>query len=184
MSQITRSAESTESGIANSAGGATIPRAGQLALGVARILLGWVFLWAFLDKLFGLGLGTPAERAWISGSSATMGYLSGVEGPFAGMFAAMAGNALVDWLFMLGMAGVGIAFLLGVAMLPAAVAGLLLMGGIYLSMLPLATNPFLDQHLFYVVLGFAFALSGTGRFIGLGRWWAGLPVISKNVWLR
>lgn len=184
MSQSVKSAESTEFDGAISTGGATIPRAGQLGLGVARILLGWVFLWAFLDKLFGLGLGTPAERAWISGSSATAGYLSGVEGPFAGMFAAMAGNALVDWLFMVGMAGVGIAFLLGVAMLPAAVAGLLLMGGIYLSMLPLATNPFLDQHLFYVVLGFAFALAGTGRFLGLGRWWSGLPIIKNSVWLR
>ncbi|MFC4062642.1 hypothetical protein ACFOWE_30465, partial [Planomonospora corallina] len=30
------------------------------AFGVARIALGWVFLWAFLDKMFGLGFATPA----------------------------------------------------------------------------------------------------------------------------
>ncbi len=28
-----------------------------------RIALGWVFLWAFLDKLFGLGRSTPAANA-------------------------------------------------------------------------------------------------------------------------
>ncbi|WP_418606599.1 hypothetical protein [Georgenia sp. SUBG003] len=35
-------------------------------LAVGRIIIGWTFLWAFIDKLFGLGYMTPAERAWIS----------------------------------------------------------------------------------------------------------------------
>src|SRR5688572_13701049 len=33
--------------------------AGYLLAGV-RIALGWVFLWAFLDKTFGLGFATPS----------------------------------------------------------------------------------------------------------------------------
>lgn len=40
-----------------------------------RILLGLVFLWAFLDKFFGLGrwltLGTPVEKSVLSGASVT-----------------------------------------------------------------------------------------------------------------
>ncbi|MFC5822105.1 hypothetical protein ACFPUY_44090, partial [Nonomuraea harbinensis] len=36
---------------------------------IARISIGWVFLWAFLDKTFGWGFATPAERAWINGGS-------------------------------------------------------------------------------------------------------------------
>jgi len=163
---------------------ATVGRAGQIAVGLVRILLGWVYLWAFLDKLFGLGMATPAERAWVSGASATRGYLSGVEGPFAGLFTSMSGNAVVDWLFMLGMFAVGVAFVLGIALRLAAVGGLLLMGGIYLSQLPLEMNPFLDQHLMYIVLGAALALTNAGRFVGLGRWWAALPVIRSHAWLR
>ncbi|TMR37519.1 hypothetical protein ETD85_07950 [Nonomuraea zeae] len=29
----------------------------------ARIAIGWIFLWAFLDKTFGWGFATPANRA-------------------------------------------------------------------------------------------------------------------------
>ena len=38
-------------------------------LGLLRILMGWLFLWTFLDKTFGLGFATTAEKAWIAGGS-------------------------------------------------------------------------------------------------------------------
>jgi thiosulfate dehydrogenase [quinone] large subunit len=38
-------------------------------LAVFRVVLGVEFLWAFLDKTFGLGYATPAARAWINGGS-------------------------------------------------------------------------------------------------------------------
>ena len=44
--------------------------------GLARISLGWVFLWAFLDKTFGLGYATESKDAWIDGGSPTFGFLS------------------------------------------------------------------------------------------------------------
>ena len=34
---------------------------------VTRLCMGWVFLWPFLDKLFGLGHETTAAHAWING---------------------------------------------------------------------------------------------------------------------
>jgi thiosulfate dehydrogenase (quinone) large subunit len=34
-----------------------------------RISLGWLFLWAFLDKAFDLGHETAHEQAWIRGGS-------------------------------------------------------------------------------------------------------------------
>ena len=37
------------------------------------MVLGFEFLWAFLDKTFGFGYATPAERAWINGGSPTKG---------------------------------------------------------------------------------------------------------------
>ena len=52
-------------------------------LAVLRIATGLIFLWAFLDKLFGLGYATPRRQAWIDGGSPTQGFLnSGDVGPF------------------------------------------------------------------------------------------------------
>ena len=61
-----------------------------------RIVLGFTFLWPFMDKLFGLGYMTPSAKAWIHGGSPTTGFLKGVEGPFAGVFNAMAGSPVAD----------------------------------------------------------------------------------------
>src|SRR5690242_13255353 len=72
-------------------------------LAVLRIMFGFIFLWAFLDKMFGLGFATPAAKAWINGGSPTKGYLSSSEGPFAGFYHAIAGNGFVNVLFMLGL---------------------------------------------------------------------------------
>jgi thiosulfate dehydrogenase [quinone] large subunit len=163
---------------------AALPRAGRCALGVVRILLGVVYLWPFVDKLFGLGLQTPSERAWLAGGSPTNGYLSNLEGPLAGVFGAMAGNPVADWLFMLGILGTGVAFLTGAGLWPAAAAGTVLMGSIWLTSLPLDTHPFLDQHLFFVVLGWALALIGAGRCLGVGSWWAGTGAVRRMPWLR
>ena len=55
------------------------------ALAVTRILVGFVFLWAFLDKTLGLGFATTPEKAWLAGTSPTTGFLKmGVnpDGPF------------------------------------------------------------------------------------------------------
>lgn len=68
-----------------------------IAWATARIALGFVFAWAFVDKLFGLGYATPSERAWLNGGSPTTGYLGGVEGTFAGLFNAIAGQGWADW---------------------------------------------------------------------------------------
>src|SRR6266511_711287 len=47
-------------------------------LAVFRVAVGFVFLWAFLDKTFGLGYATPSAKAWINGGSPTKGFLSGL----------------------------------------------------------------------------------------------------------
>lgn len=42
-----------------------------------RLAIGFEFLWAFLDKTFGLGYTTSTKHAWIHGGSPTKGFLSG-----------------------------------------------------------------------------------------------------------
>ena len=77
-------------------------------LAVFRVALGFVFLWAFLDKTFGFGYATSSAKAWINGGSPTKGFLSRVAvGPFESIFHDWAGAVWADWLFMLGLLGWG-----------------------------------------------------------------------------
>ena len=48
-------------------------RAVRYLSAAARLSLGWVFLWAFLDKVFGWGRATAAGKGWIDGGSPTAG---------------------------------------------------------------------------------------------------------------
>jgi thiosulfate dehydrogenase (quinone) large subunit len=155
----------------------------QAVLGVLRIVLGIYFLWAFFDKTFGLGFATPAEGAWVDGGSPTTGYLSGVEGTFAGFFNGMAGAAWADWLFMAGLLGIGLALVLGIGMRIAAVSGTLLLVFMYLASLPLENNPVLDDHLTMALTIVALTMLGAGDVLGLGRAWKRLPLVRRNAWL-
>ncbi|MBU2669954.1 DoxX family membrane protein [Actinoplanes bogorensis] len=165
----------------------TIEAPGAKALAVARVSLGFVFLWAFLDKTFGLGYSTPWERAWINGGSPTKGFLSSLEvGPLQGFFHSIAGAGWANWSFMLGMLAIGVALITGVGMRLAAVGATAMMAFMWLAEWPLASgssNPIVDYHFFYAVAAIALALTYAGHTWGLGRWWAKLPLVQKNRWL-
>lgn len=163
---------------------AALSPAARYALALARICLGWVFLWAFLDKLLGLGRGTPADGSWLSGGSPTAGYLGSVEGTFASLFTGMSGQVWADWLFMLGMGGLGAALILGIGLRVAAFGGIALLGMLWLSSLPLANNPFMDEHLVYLVTAVALAAARAGDTLGLGRVWARTPLVRAWPFLR
>lgn len=173
----------------------TSTAAGPVAA-VLRIGLGLIFVWAFLDKTFGLGYATPSERAWLNGGSPTKGFLGGIDhGPFATMFRGWAGASWADWLFMLALAGVGIALLLGIGMRIAAVSGTLLLVLMWAAEWPLArftdtgeptmsTHPFLDDHIIYAVVLILLAVTAAGNTWGFGKYWANLDIVKKNPWLR
>ncbi len=145
-----------------------------------RLALGWIFLWAFLDKMFGWGFATPAKNAWINGGSPTAGFLGkGTSGPFADFYQSFAGAAWADWLFMIGLAAIGTALILGIGMRIAAAAGALLLVLMWTAVLPPANNPFMDDHLVYAgVLGLL-ALTAAGDTLGLGKLWAGTPLVKR-----
>jgi len=150
-----------------------VNKTARYLLAAIRISLGWVFLWAFLDKLFGLGRSTAPEAAWLAGGSPTAGFLSfAARGPFVGLHNSMAGNPLVDVLFMVGLLGLGLALLLGIGLKIAGLAGPLLMVLMWSAQLPPATNPFMDNHIIYALLLALFPLLEAGHTLGLGRWWA------------
>jgi thiosulfate dehydrogenase (quinone) large subunit len=158
--------------------------AARAVFAVLRIVLGWTFLWAFLDKLFGLGYSTPSERSWLNGGSPTRGFLSNsASGPFEGVYKDIAGAAWADWLFMIGLAGIGVALLLGIGMRVAAASGALLYVLMWTVALPPETNPVVDDHIIGALAVIALALVHAGDTFGLGRWWKQQPIVQQNRWL-
>ena len=167
------------------AGEPTAHRATRYVLAGLRIALGWVFLWAFLDKLFGLGFSTPSERAWINGGSPTAGFLGkGVSGPFEGFYHSIAGATWADTLFMIALLAIGTALILGIGLRVAAIAGGLLLVMMWTAVLPPENNPFMDDHLIYAGVLVALALTAAGDTLGLGKLWAKLPLVQRLPWLK
>ncbi|MEV1333222.1 hypothetical protein AB0J20_27025 [Micromonospora costi] len=185
MGTMTATTGRTTAGTTAARAGTTRERALRYLYAGLRLALGWVFLWAFLDKVFGLGLATEEKNAWISGGSPTKGFLTfGAAGPFEGLYHGIAGAAWADWLFMIGLAAIGAALLLGIGVRVAAVAGGLLLLMMWTAVLPPETNPFMDDHLVYAGVLAVLALVDAGDTLGLGRTWARLPVVQRNSWLR
>jgi thiosulfate dehydrogenase [quinone] large subunit len=163
----------------------TSARAARYVFAGVRIALGWVFLWAFLDKMFGLGHETLAKNAWIDGGSPTTGFLGkAVVGPFKGLYNGIAGAAWADWLFMAALLGIGIALILGIGMRVAAISGALLLVMMWTAVLPPANNPLIDDHLIYAGTLVGLALIGAGHTAGLGTWWNSTPLVRKAPWLQ
>jgi thiosulfate dehydrogenase [quinone] large subunit len=158
--------------------------AARRVMAVLRIMFGFTFLWAFFDKLFGLGFSTPVERAWVNGGDPTMGFLSKSDGTFGPAFQSLAGQFWVSPLFMLGLLGIGLALIFGVGLRVAAVAGALMYGFMYLASLPLVTNPVIDDHLSGAVTLVLFALAYAGDTWGFGNWWKNTTITKRFPALR
>lgn len=155
-------------------------------LAVLRLATGFIFLWAFLDKCFGLNYSTPPERSWINGGTPSQGFLTSdaVIGPFKDFYADIA-SPLTDWLFMLGMLGVGLAVMLGMGVRVAAVAGTIIMLMMWAAEWPPtqgSSNPVVDYHVVYALSLIVIALTLAGDTLGVGRWWA--RVTHGSAWLR
>lgn len=165
-------------------------------LGVLRLSLGWVFLWAFLDKLFALGFSTGrdaktgvvdrfGDAAWMNGGSPTKGFLTfGTDGPLKDFYGSFAGAAWADWLFMIALLGIGAALVLGIGMRVATASGIALLVMMWSAALPPANNPFMDDHLVYALTLGALLGLGAGHHLGLGTAWNSLRVVRHHRWLR
>ena len=193
MSVIHRHSDETVQASTHHDGGTWFAR----ALATLRIAFGITFLWAFVDKLLALGFHTGygqdgaldrfGPAAWINGGSPTEGFLAfGVpEGnPFKGFFNGMADSVLVEWLFMLGLLGIGVTLLLGVAMRFGTAAGALMYAFMYAASLPLENNPVVDDHLVGVIVMAVLALGAAGTTWGLGHWWNRVDVVENHPVLR
>jgi thiosulfate dehydrogenase [quinone] large subunit len=177
---------------------ATTPAPHPLAyrvLAALRIGFGLTFLWAFFDKTFALGFHTGYDQAdnldrfgdaaWINGGSPTEGFLLfGADGPFKGFYNDIAGATWADWLFMLGLLGIGLALTFGVGMRIAAATGALLYVLMWSVVLPPENNPVLDDHLLSALTLVVLAMFYAGDTWGLGRSWSKVDFVKRHPVLR
>ncbi len=195
-SDVSRTRSAVEAARIDAEDGEPRSRALRLALALARLSIGWVFLWAFFDKLLALGVATSRDQetgvvdwfgptAWINGGSPTEGFLgNATKGPLAGLYSSFAGAAWADWLFMAGLLGIGAGLMLGIAMRLSCGFGALLLLLMWSAALPPDNNPFMDDHIVYALVLVALALAHAGRTLGLGRLWEQLPVVQSVPLLR
>lgn len=142
--------------------------------------MGWLFLWAFLDKLFGLGFATTPDKAWVAGGSPASGFLQfTTQGPLATFYQSLAGSAVVDWLFMLGLLLIGLALLSGIGVRIAGYSGALLMLLLWAAVLPPEHNPVLDEHIIYSIVLLGLAAVRSGHTLGLGKWWSSIRLVRR-----
>lgn len=173
----------------------SLSTAARRVLAVTRIAFGLTFLWAFFDKLLALGFHTGYDQegnldrfgdaAWINGGSPTEGFLAfGADGPFKEFYNSIAGAAWADWLFMIGLLGIGLALTLGIGMRLAAASGALLYVLMWTVVLPPENNPVLDDHLLGAITLVALALTYAGDTWGFGRPWSRTRLVEQNPVLR
>jgi thiosulfate dehydrogenase (quinone) large subunit len=170
------------------------------ALAALRIVFGLTFLWAFLDKLVGLGFSTGAvtnaagaktgidffsKDAWINGGNPTLGFLKfGATGPFKGFYNGIAGDAWVNWAFMLGLLFIGVTLTFGIAIRIGALAGLVMYLMMWSVALLPATNPVIDDHILGAAAMAVLGLTLAGDTWGFGKAWSRLDLVAKNQLLR
>ena len=153
----------------------------RYALGLLRLGLGWIFLWAFVDKLFGLGFATEADGAWLAGGSPTFGFLNfATKGPFAEFYSGMAGNVVVDWMFMLGLLAIGLPLVLGIGVRVAGSIGVIMLAMMYTAgFMPPENNPFVDSHIMYAIVMVTLVATAPGAYLGLGGLWAKTRLVRR-----
>ena len=168
--------------------------------------MGWTFLWAFVDKLFGLGFATGRDAetgaivfggadAWINGGSPTAGVLGfALKGPFKGFYETITGVQMsaagpaaagwVDWVFMLSMLGIGLALILGIGVRLAALGGIAWMAIFYTATAIWPdNNPILDNHIIEAVVLAGLFLANAGRYYGLGKVWQRQEFVKDRTYL-
>ncbi|MFX0124993.1 MAG: hypothetical protein ACFFAE_15280 [Candidatus Hodarchaeota archaeon] len=151
----------------------------QYLLGFLRIAYGFEFLWAFFDKLLGLGINTTPENSFLAGGSPTEGYLLYVtnpNSPFAPIFngpdaVLLQLGILVDLAYMGMLLVGGVTLITGIGVRIGGFSTAMFFFSVWLSSIPPEFNPILEEHFLQMWILIFFAISSSGYWLGLGERW-------------
>jgi thiosulfate dehydrogenase [quinone] large subunit len=147
-------------------------------VGLGRIVIGIIFLWAGLEKAIGAGLGTWTADAFLQfGTNGSLGwpFVTGevaegtVFNPTHDFWAGLVGTSASDvikYLVPLGQIGIGVSLILGLFTRFGAAMGTLMMLFFFVAAWDFQYG-IVNQHLTYAVVTFGLAVIGAGNFYGL-----------------
>ncbi|HET8600998.1 MAG TPA: hypothetical protein VFL99_11785 [Segeticoccus sp.] len=113
-------------------------------------------------------------------TSATVGSKTIVTGTVPYVAAA----TWADYLFMIGLAGIGIGLTFGIAMRLSTISAVAMLVLMWSATLLPTNNPFLDDHLIYAIAALALLAIGAGHTLGLGKAWDKLTIVRNHPVLR
>jgi len=134
-----------------------------------RLTMGWIFVWSGFDKLLG--------------DFSSAGFLAnGTQGPLGDWFQGLAQNQaaldVIDPLVVWGQILIGLALVFGVGTRFALLWAGAMSFMFYIAQFPPANNPFMDEHLVYILLFVLLGALGAGRILGLDA------IIERLPWVR
>ena len=148
-----------------------------------RILMGWTFLWVFVDKLFGLGF--PTEIGWIDGGNPTDGFMTfSSAGPLSGFYSFLADSFVIKTLLVVSFFIVGTGLVFGIWFRIAAFTGAAIYLVMWTARFPPTNNPISDDHLMGAFILVGLALSNAGMTWSLARHWQNMPFVTKHTYLK
>ena len=145
-------------------------------LGILRIALGWLFLYAGLTKII--------NPSWTASS-----YLSAAK-TFPEFYLWLTSDSIlpiVNFINEWGLVLLGISLILGIGVRLSSVLGVILMILYYLPILEFPTighGYIVDEHIVYALVLTFFAAVRAGRYWGLESWCASLPICRRFPGLR
>ncbi|MGB6836421.1 MAG: DoxX family protein [Dehalococcoidia bacterium] len=135
-----------------------------------RLVMGWIFVWSGFDKLLG--------------DFSSAGFLANAtKGPLTGWFQGLAQNQaaldVIDPLVVWGQILIGLALIFGVGTRFTLFWASAMMFMFYIAQFPPANNPFMDEHLVYILLFVLLGALGAGRILGLDALLERLPWVRR-----
>lgn len=125
-----------------------------------------------------------AWSKWTTPDWSAAGYLQYADGPFEGWFRSLAGNPFVDNLVMYGQALIGLSFLVGLFMKPAAFFASLMMMLFYVSSWSTNTaHGFVNNHVIYALVSGLFMFGEFGHWFGLDFYVSRSKFVQSRPWL-
>ncbi|MGZ3319313.1 MAG: DoxX family protein, partial [Isosphaeraceae bacterium] len=136
-----------------------------------RLTMGWIFVWSGFDKL-------------IRGFTASGFLLHSTQGPLTFWFHSLGSSTMalniVNPLVIWGEILIGVSLIFGIFTRAALFWGTVMMMLFYLAQFPPAQNPFMDEHLVYIVVFGLLGALGAGRIVGLDAWLERLPWVKRH----